>query len=134
MMREYYGKPSFYVWDGKSITINGKTISHDTQEQTFLCNNKVVKPITYSSDKGRLGEDGGWGSTYIIDCEDSYWIYSSTDANPSSISGPFFFSESADFLKQKAQDLQNCYLNLTQSNSTESEYYSNFITCESYSF
>jgi len=97
-----------FSWKNNSkVTITEKTLFFDVQKREFSCNGKVRELITYESESMGAGVLGGWGSTYLIDCGDCYWVYSSGDANPFAVYGPFLFNESTDSLKQEAQNFYN---------------------------
>ena len=89
-----------------TLTVNGNELTRGDSFDSFYCNGKKRKLITYESIN--TGQIGGWGRLYVIDCDDYYWIYGSGDANPSAVYGPFLFNESAENIEQKSQSYYNC--------------------------
>jgi len=71
---------------GGIINIGNKTIAY-TPSGIFSCNGKDREKILYEDYKNP-SSIGGYYSTYVIDCDTEYWVYTMGDAGPR-LYGPF---------------------------------------------
>ncbi|MBI2632213.1 hypothetical protein HYW75_04370 [Candidatus Pacearchaeota archaeon] len=64
----------------EEININGKKLKYMGND--FFCVEKKAKELLYKSYAPPKGAVGGWSYTYVIDCDNYYWIYINADSGP----------------------------------------------------
>lgn len=64
-------------------------ISRGTGGIGFNCGDKPARDLPYKSVSPGRGIVGGWSYVDVLDCGDYYFVFSSNDADPTSLYGPF---------------------------------------------